>query len=105
MIDDNDVKDMLARRYLDRLIECIVNLQNVNCTLDRNEKTKEVEKYIDNKYVDECLKDAKPKKKYLSVMYKVLASKNTNLILLMAKFISTVKKKDVRVFSLLKKNR
>lgn len=103
--DDVNAKDMIGRRYIDRLIECMVNLYNDECKLTEKEKTNEIYKYLHNENIDEALLDAKPRKLYLKLMYKPLKMKSVWLCKAMAKFIKSVKNKNIKMFSKLKKNR
>lgn len=102
-----DIKsfEMIARRYIDRLIECMTNLYNKECTLKTNEKISEIKKYLNSEFLDRALEVAKPKKLYLKLMYVPLKLKNANLCSLMAQFINIVKGHNIKLFSVLKTNR
>lgn len=105
MTDDNNSMEMISRRYIDRLIECMVNLFNKKCTLSNVEKRDLIKKYLQNENVVECLKSAKPKKLYLKLMYIPIKMKSVNLCYLMASFICFVKGNNIKLFSVLKTNR
>ena len=101
----NEFKEMLSRRYIDRLVECMVNLFNTECNLSIDEKKQLIKKYLNSDNFNDCIKFARPNKLYLKIMYQVLKSKNIMFCYNMAKFIYEVKKKDVKLFSTLKTNR
>ena len=51
LIDDEDSFEMISRRYIDRLIECMVNLFNSECKLTKSEKREEIKKYFADNYL------------------------------------------------------
>lgn len=105
LINDKDSFEMISRRYIDRLIECMVNLFNKKCTLSLKEKKETIYKYLQNENVDKCIKVAKPNKIYLKLMYIPIKLKNANLCFMMAKFINLIKGRNIKLFSILKTNR
>lgn len=105
LLDDVSSFEMISRRYIDRIIECIVNLYNKNCTLSDDERHKEVSKYFSNNNFDISIKKAHPKRLYLKLMYIPLRLKNVSLTLLMCKFINYIKGKNIRLFAKLKADR
>lgn len=105
LLDDKNSKEMISRRYIDRLIECMVNLYNAECTLNESEKKEEIKSYLNNKNFNDSIIYARPHKFYLKLMYMPLRSKNVFLCALMSKFINFVKSKNIKLFSLLKMNR
>ena len=105
LYDDPVSHQMISVRYLDRLIECMINLYNKNSTLTDEERENEIERYLNNENVAECLKYAKPKKLYHKLMYMPLEKKSVPLCIMMAKFINRVKNNNAKLFNFLKKNR
>lgn len=105
LLNDENSYEMVARRYIDRIIECMVNLFNTECTLTKSEKREAISKYINSENFNNCIKVAKPKKIYLSLMYIPLRLKNVGLCYMMSQFIYYVKKKNIKLFSVLKTNR
>ena len=103
--NDKNSIEMISRRYIDRVIECIVNLFNKECKLSSNEKESMIYKYLNNDNFNKCIKNANPKKLYLKIIYSILKTKNVYLCYIMAKFINFVKKKNIKLFSVLKTNR
>lgn len=105
LINDQKSIEVISRRYIDRVIECMVNLFNKKCTLSDTEKKDLIKKYLHNDYVDKSLKHAKPSKFYLKLMYLPIKFKNVSLCFAMAKFICFVKSRNIKLFSVLKTNR
>ena len=105
LYEDPNVIQMISIRYLDRLIECMTNLYNKNSTLTDEERKYEIEKYLQNENVDECLKYARPEKLYHKLMYLPLKKKSVFLCSMMAMFINYVKNGNTKLFNKLKKNR
>lgn len=103
--DDKNSKEMISRRYVDRLIECMVNLFNKECKLSTNDKKLTIGKYLNSNNFNYCIKYASPKKIYLKVIYDILKTKSVNMCYTMAKFINFVKKNNIMLFSILKTNR
>ncbi len=103
--DRRENREMVGRRYIDRLIECCENLTNPNCTKTKQEKQAEVRKMLHNPRVGESLKYAKPGKLYLKLMYIPVRMKSVFLTLLEAGTITFVKRRSLRLFTLLKTGR
>lgn len=105
LIDDKNSREMIARRYIDRVIECTTNLYNKQCTYTKIEKKQIIKKYLDNENLAISLKFAKPKKLYSKIMYIPIRLRSVNLTMLMSRFINFVKSRNIKLFSILKKNR
>ena len=102
--DQNSI-EMISRRYVDRVIECMVNLFNIECKLTKIEKKSTIKKYLKNKNFEHSIKNARPNKTYLKVIYTILKTRNITLCYVMAMFINLVKRKNIKLFSILKTNR
>lgn len=105
LLNDENSLEMISRRYIDRLIECMVNLFSSECLLTENEKKREIKSYLETYNFNESIKYARPKKLYLKLMYIILKTKNISLCYFMCKFIYFIKKKNIRLFACLKANR
>ena len=105
MLSDTDSFEMISRRYVDRLIECIVNLYNKECTLTDIEKRDEIKKYFSSDNFKTSIKCARPRKLYLKLMYIPLILRNISLTLLMGRFINYIKSHNIRIFTILKVDR
>ena len=102
LYDDKNSKEMIARRYVDRIIECIVNLFNRQCILTKKQKIDEIKKYLSSENFISCIKYAKPKKIYLKIMYVPLRYKLYKICYIMGMFINFVKTKNIKMFATLK---
>lgn len=102
---DYNSKEMIARRYIDRIVECIVNLFNSECILSIKDKKTKISNYISTNFFNESIKIAKPKKIYLKIIYYVLNTRNITLCYILAKCINFIKNKNIKFFSILKTNR
>lgn len=104
-IKDEASQEMVARRYAERLIGCIENLTNPNCTLTLSDKRKKVKEIISKPRVSQALTLAKPRSTYMKLMLIPVRWKCVSLTLLEAKVITTVKRKSPRLFANLKAGR
>lgn len=104
-IHDAVSREMIARRYLDRLIGCFENLTNKKCTLDQKSLKESVLIMLSNKRLRKCLKYAKPNSLYLKVLYFSMKIKSYPLIILEARLITFVKNKMPQLFFCLKAGR
>ena len=105
MLDDEPSVEMISRRYIDRLIECMVNLYNDECKLDKAEKNEKINQYMQTDNFAFCIKHAKPRKLYLRLMYIPLKLKSVSLCSLMSRIIYYVKSKNIKLFATLKADR
>ena len=105
LINDKDSLEMISRRYIDRIIECLVNLFNTQCSLDKKSKLDLISQYISTDNFANCIKEARPKKLYLKLMYLVLNTKSSRLCYILAMFINFIKSHNIKLFSILKTNR
>ena len=105
LLDDEDSFEMISRRYVDRLIECMVNLFNTECVLTKGEKKKLIAGYLNTDNFVTSIKKARPRKLHLKIMYFILKIRNVGLCYNMCKFINYIKKKNIRLFANLKANR
>lgn len=104
-IDGPEVREFLARRYVERLIGCIENVTNASCTLNRAEKRDHVRRIISTDAARNGLKLARPHSFYMKIMLLPLKWKNVSLCLLEGMVISKVKRSSVKRFVKLKANR
>lgn len=98
-------REMVSRRYLDRLIGCFENLTNPNCKLKSKEKWEAGRAMLCASEVDEALKYAKPRSIYGKLMYIPIRWKCLSLIMLEAGVITWVKQHNMQIFAKLKTNR
>ena len=103
--EDMNSLEMINRRYIDRVIECVVNLFNNNANNEKKEIIDQIQNMLNSENLNKARLYAKPKKLYLKLMYIPLKIKNVFLCIIMAKFINFVKNRNIKLFSLLKTNR
>ena len=104
-IDDEQSREFLARRYVERLIGCVENLTNPACTLSPAEKKQEIRRIITTNRAQEAAQTAQPRSRYMKVMLSPIRNKNSTLTYWEGKCISSVKRKNVKLFATLKAGR
>lgn len=104
-LKDEASKEMIARRYIDRLIGCFENLTNPNCSLSKEEKREQMARMMDGENVRKCIGVAKPRSFYSKLMYLPIKWGNVWLMNAEAKVISMVKKQNMELFAKLKAGR
>ncbi len=104
-VDNAEIKEFLARRYIERLIGCIENVTNKKCTLKAKEKTAEIKKLISSDRAREAVSIAKPNSKYMKLMLVPVKWNNAFLTKLEGKVISFVKSRNTKIFAKLKAER
>ena len=104
-VDSPEIREFLARRYIERVIGCVENVTNRNCTLTPKEKKAQIKKMISSQSAREAVKIAKPNSKYMKLMLMPIKWNNTPLTYLEGKLISRVKSGNTKLFARLKANR
>ena len=104
-VDDENSREMLGRRYVERLVGCVENLTNQKCTLSRKEKRAQVKQMLNSRNTREALKHAVPRSKMMKLMLVPIRMKNVTLTLLQSRVISRVKRKNTKLFASLKAKR
>ena len=104
-VDSPEIREFLARRYIERVIGCIENVTNRNCTLSPKEKKAEIKKMISSERAREAVKTANPNSKYMKLMLMPVKWNNTSLTYLEGKLISRVKSGNTKLFAKLKAGR
>lgn len=100
-----DVDEFLSRRYIERVVGCVENVTNKNCTLSKSEKKAQIHKMINNEKAIKAVKTAKPKSKYMKIMLAPIKMKSTGLTYLEGCAISKVKSSNTKLFAKLKAGR
>lgn len=100
-----EVQEFLDRRYIERLIGCIENLTNQNCTLKKRVKLKQIRRMIRSDRAQAAVKGAKPRSVYMKVMLIPIKKKSAFLMYLESLFISKVKEHNTKLFAQLKAGR
>ena len=104
-VHNAESREMIARRYVERLIGCVENITNPKCTLSYGEKRKQVKMMLSKQHVAQCLKLAKPRSSYMKILLMPLKMKSVTLTLLECQAISFVKTRNTKLFSKLKAGR
>ena len=103
--DSPEIREFLARRYIERVIGCIENVTNRNCTLSSKEKKAEIKKMISSDRAREAVRTAKPNSKYMKLMLLPIKWNSAFLTKLEGSVISAVKSRNTKAFAKLKAGR
>lgn len=104
-IDTPEVREFLARRYAERLVGCIENITNRNCTLTPAEKRAAIRAMITTPQAQKALKLAKPRTKMMCVVLAPLRLGSVGLTMAQSSVISWVRQNSTNLFARLKANR
>ncbi len=104
-IEDAASREMIARRYVERLIGCIENVASPACRMNAREKLGRMETMLRGKYVREALRLARPRSVMMRLMLLPVRMNCAPLCLVEGAFISWVKRKDASLFARLKAGR
>ena len=104
-VSDENSREFVARRYIERVIGCIENVANPACTLSRREKIAEIRRIITDEKVISLLPVMKPQSFYMKVMLIPIRWKNATLTYWEGVFISAIRRKSVKTFAKLKAGR
>ena len=104
-VHSDESREMIYRRYIERVVGCIENVTNSACTLSFKEKMQEIKNIITSENVRTSLKIAKPNSLVMKIMLIPVKLKFTFLTYLEGAFISKVKSGNVKLFAKLKANR
>ena len=104
-IDTPEVQEFLARRYAERLVGCVENVTNRNCTLSRKEKRAAIAHMISTPQAREALTKARPRTKMMGIVLAPLRLGNVGLTMTESALISWVRQNSTNLFARLKANR
>ncbi len=104
-IDDENSREFLARRYIERFIGCVENITNPGCTLSSKEKRAEIKKMLKNPNVKWSLQNARANSTYMKIMLIPYKINSTSLVYLESKTITFVKRRFTKLFTKLKAGR
>lgn len=99
------VREFLARRYAERLVGCIENVTNSNCTLSRAEKRAEIARMINTPQARAALEQARPRSTMMKAMLLPLKRGSVGMTLAEGRVISWVREHSTHLFASLKANR
>ena len=104
-IDSPVVQEFLARRYAERLVGCVENVTNKNCTLSNKEKRAEIARMITTPQARDALSKMVPTTAMMKVLFIPYRLQNVTLTMWESRFISFVKQRSTNLFARLKANR
>ena len=104
-IDNEETEEFLSRRYIERVIGCVENVTNKNCTLTAKEKKEEIRKMISAPAARDAVKKAVPKSKHMKILLIPVKHNNVFLTYLFGCVISKVKSTNTKLFARLKATR
>lgn len=102
---DASSKEMVMRRYVERLIGCIENVCNPAAQLTRAQKIAAIRQMISTPQAQEAVRIARPRSRVMRTLVKPIAKKNAVQAYLEGSFISFVKRRNTRIFATLKARR
>ena len=105
MEEHPESREMIQRRYIERLIGCVENITNPKCQLSGLEKKKQLGEMLKNPRVKTALQYANPRSGYMKLMLLPVRLHCVPLLYLEGKVISAVKVKHGRLFAKLKAGR
>lgn len=104
-IHDEASREMIARRYVERLFGCIENVACLACHKSRREKIMEIRRMIESDAAKSALRQAKLRSFYTRLMALPIRWRCARLCYLEGALLSAVKRRNVRLFAQLKANR
>ena len=104
-IDTPEVREFLARRYIERIIGCIENVTNKNCTLSAMEKKAQIKKMICSDTAQKAVHTAVPNSSYMKILLMPIKWKCVGLMYMMSCVISKIKSTNTKLFAKLKAGR
>ena len=104
-VNDPASMEMIDRRYVERLIGCIENVTNKNCTMSRHKKKKTIRRMISSPRAQEAVRNAQPRSGYMKVMLIPVRMRWGGLMYRESTVISKVKANNTKLFAELKAGR
>ena len=104
-IDTPQVRELLARRYVERVIGCIENVTNPRCTLNIYQQLKQIKRMISSSRFKAAIKLDNPNSVYMKIMLVPMKLNSVLLTFMEGKVISLVRSNNTRIFASLKANR
>lgn len=104
-ISDENSREMLQRRYIERIVGCIENLTNPNCHLSAAEKKAEIKRMITTDRAREAVRVARPKSAMMRLLLLPVKHRWASLAYFEGRYISRVKASNTKRFATLKARR
>ena len=104
-VTDFSSREILARRYVERMVGCIENLTSPDSPVNGRERRRQVANMLENPRLQECLILARPRSLRMRLMLLPLKWRRPALCVGMGRLISFVKKQNHGLFARLKAGR
>lgn len=104
-VDTPQTREFLARRYIERVVGCIENVANSNCTLSPRQKRVEIKQMICAPRVREALSFVQLRSRYMKLIVLPMRWRNATLTYWEGRVISFVKGRNTKAFARLKAGR
>ncbi|MEE0945901.1 MAG: glycosyltransferase [Acutalibacteraceae bacterium] len=104
-IMNDEVEEFLSRRYIERILGCVENVTNKNCTLSFKDKKAQIKKMICSETAQKAVRIAKPGAFYTKILLLPIRFKDAALMYMMGIVISQVKATNTKLFAKLKAGR
>ena len=105
LADDPDSREMVERRYVERLVGCIENVCDPACELPASEKKQLIKGMICSERAQKAMAVAQPRSRMMKVMLVPIRMQSAGLAYAEGKFISFVKHNNTQLFATLKSRR
>lgn len=103
--DDENSREMVQRRYIERLVGCIENVCDPACELPSAEKKRLIGEMIATERAQTAVAEAKPRSTMMKLMLVPIRMKSAGLAYTEGRFISFVKRHNTQLFATLKARR
>ncbi len=104
-IKNSDTEEFLARRYIERVVGCVENVTNKNCTLTKKEKKAKIKEMILSEKAQRAISFAKPKSLHMKLILLPIRLRSVWLMYLVSSVISGIKSRNTKIFATLKATR
>ena len=104
-IMNSEIEEFLARRYIERIIGCVENVTNKNCTLPKSQKKEQIKAMITSETAQTAVRKARPNSSYMKILLLPVKWKSVGLMYMMSSVISKVKSSNTKLFAKLKAGR
>ena len=102
---DEASMEMIYRRYIERVLGCVENMANPDCTMGLLEKIAAIRKMICAPEVDKALGLSRPRSAMMKMMLLPVRMKSAWITYLEGAFIARVRRSNTRIYALLKASR
>ena len=103
--DDPASREMVHRRYIERLVGCVESVCDPKCPLAPDERRELVERMITSERAQESVAIAEPRSRMMNMMLMPIRRKDAGMAITEGKLISFVRRHNMRMFATLKASR